>query len=135
MRANTTSDTSLFVLGRGLSGTIFPGNQFKLPYALQGNLGVQYEIRTGTVLAVDYVYNHGVGLPFVARDFELRRDATTLNVANAQARINTVTGGLSVAGWLAGKRFALVLGACLVLMTLEAFLFGKGIGQSGTSWV
>ena len=55
------------------------------------------------MLAVDYVYNHGVGLPFVARDFELRRDATTLNVVNTQARISTVTGGLSVADWLAAN--------------------------------
>src|SRR5207249_5305212 len=36
-------------------------------------------------------------------DFEHRRDAGTLNVAAAQAKINTVLGGLSVDDWIAAN--------------------------------
>jgi len=98
------SGKSAFVLDRGLTfGGVFPGNQFKVPYAIQANIGVQHEIKAGTVISVDYVFNHGVGLPFLLPDFERRRDAATLDVAAAQARINTVTGGMSVSDWLAAN--------------------------------
>ena len=66
---------SFFKSARGLAyGAVIPGNQFKVPYAIQGNIGVQRELRAGTVLSVDYIYNHGVGLPFMRPDFERRRD-------------------------------------------------------------
>ncbi|MBI3666654.1 MAG: TonB-dependent receptor [Acidobacteria bacterium] len=87
-------------LGVTFGGTV-PGNQFKIPYALQFNIGVQREIRPGTVLTVDYIRNHAVGLPFFVVDYEHRRAASTLNVANAQARVNRILGGQTVDQFIA----------------------------------
>src|SRR5213593_2231847 len=56
----------------------------KIPYSLQFNIGVQRELARGTVLSVDYVRNHGIGLPMLYADYERRRDAATLNVAAAR---------------------------------------------------
>ena len=67
---------------------------------MQFNVGVQREISAGTVLTVDYVLNHGVGLPFFIPDFERRRDAATLNVAAARTQVNRVLGGLTVDDWI-----------------------------------
>lgn len=82
---------------------IYPGNQFKAPYALQWNIGVQRELRPGTVLTVDYLYNHGVGLPFTFPDFERRRDAGTLNVAAATTKVNSVLKGQTVDQFIAAN--------------------------------
>lgn len=96
--------TSYFDISKGVTfGYQLPGNQFKAPYALQFNLGVQREIRSGTVISADYIYNHGIGLPFLGVDFERRRDASTLNVANAQAKINSVLGGMTMDDYVAAN--------------------------------
>lgn len=93
-----------FVSSGGLYyGAVIPGNQFKIPYAVQFNIGFQRELKQGTVLSVDYIYNHAVGLPFVREDFERRRDATTLNVANAQKQITKVLAGKTVDQWIAAN--------------------------------
>jgi hypothetical protein len=100
------SGKSLFEITNGggaLFGGMVPGDQFKIPYALQFNIGFQRELRPGTVLTVDYVRNHGIGLPFFLKDFERRRAASTLNVAAARARVNSVLGGLTVDQWLAAN--------------------------------
>ena len=82
---------------------IYPGKQFKAPYALQWNIGIQRELKPGTVLSVDYLYNHGVGLPFMFPDFERRRDASTLNVANATSKVNSVLKGQTVDQYIAAN--------------------------------
>ncbi len=93
---------SLFRISQGNTfGGNVPGDQFKIPYALQFNLGFQRELKPGTVLTVDYIHNHAVGLPFFLVDYERRRDAGTLNVAAARARVNTVLGGKTVDQWIA----------------------------------
>jgi hypothetical protein len=95
---------SAFVSSGGLYyGSAIPGNQFKIPYAVQFNIGVQRELKPGTVLSVDYIYNHAVGLPFIREDFERRRDAMTLNKANASTKINSVLGGKTVDQWIAAN--------------------------------
>ncbi len=97
-----TKGQSAFVIARGNTfGGNIPGNGFKTPYAIQWNVGVQHELRPGTVLTVDYVVNHGVGLPFNLVDFERRRDAGTLNVANAQTKINSILKGQTVDQYIA----------------------------------
>src|SRR5207249_1651295 len=53
-----------------------------------------------TVLTVDYIYNHGVGGPFLLNDKEMRHDASTLNATAARNRVNTITGGTSVDQYL-----------------------------------
>jgi hypothetical protein len=84
-------------------GGIIPGNTYRNPYALQFNIGLQRELKAGTVLSVDYLYNHAVGLPFFQVDKELRKDAATLNVAAAQARVKTILGGLTVDEYIAAN--------------------------------
>jgi|YelNatPaOPRAMG01_1025707.scaffolds.fasta_scaffold11200_1 hypothetical protein len=96
--------TSFFKQAQGLTyGGVIPGNQFKIPYAVQFNVGVQREIVPGTVLSVDYVHNHAIGLPNFLVDYERRRDAETLNVAAARARVNSVLGGKTVDEWIAAN--------------------------------
>src|SRR5260370_551266 len=92
----------LEILAHDFDG-IYPGKQFKAPYAIQANIGVQRELRPGTVIAVDYIYNHGIGMPFFIRDFELRHDASTLNAAAASAKVAGVLKGLTVDQWIAAN--------------------------------
>jgi len=112
-----------------------PGNQFKAPYALQFNLGVQRELRPGTVLSVDYVYNHGVGLPFLGADFEHRHDASTLNVGNAQSNIASVLNGMTVDQYIAATPGASITDFSLagdsVFQGLTAFYKRARLFQGG----
>jgi hypothetical protein len=99
----TKGTTALRInLGQPYGGNI-PGETFRIPYAMQFNIGVQRELKPGTVLSIDYLYNHGVGLPFFIVDKELRRDASTLNVANASAQVNKVLAGLTMDQWIAAN--------------------------------
>ncbi len=96
--------TPQFTQNRGLVfGGNFPGNQFTVPYAIQFNLGVQHELRPGSVLTVDYLHSNAVGLPFFLVDFERRRDAATLNVANTRNQINRVLAGRTMDQYIAGR--------------------------------
>ncbi len=98
------SGTPQFTLNRGnVFGGSIPGDQFKVPYAVQWNIGFQRELAQGTVLSVDYIHNHAVGLPFFLIDYERRRAASTLNVANARAQVNRVLGNMTVDQWLAAN--------------------------------
>jgi len=93
-----------FISSGGLYyGSVLPGSQFRMPYALQWNLGVQRELKPGTVVTVDYIYNHAVGLPFIREDFERRRDAATLSVAAARTKINSVIGSSTMDQWIAAS--------------------------------
>jgi hypothetical protein len=61
---------------------------YRTPYSIQMNAGVQRELRRGTVLTADYVRN--VGLHFlVGYDTNHVGDARFLNVQNALTAINT----------------------------------------------
>ncbi len=98
------SGTSQFTQNRGNTfGGNVPGKQFKIPYGLQFNIGVQQQLRPGTVLSVDYIENHGVGLPFYLVDYERRRDADFLNAAAARAQVNRVLGSQTVDQWIAAN--------------------------------
>ena len=100
---------SLFKTSRGNTfGYQLPGNQFKVPYALQFNIGIQHELHPGTVLTVDYIYNHGIGLPYMGVDFEQRRAASTLNVGNATTQVNKVLAGASVDQYIASHPSATI---------------------------
>jgi hypothetical protein len=85
------------------SGGLVPGNAFKPPYSLQFNIGAQRELKPGTVVSVDYLYNHGVGLPFMLPDFERRHDASTLFVPAAQANINNILKGQTMDDYIAAN--------------------------------
>ncbi len=95
---------SQFQSNRGnVIGYLVGGSQFKIPYATQMNFGIQHEVKPGHVFTADFLYNHGVGMPFLGEDLECRRCAKTLNVAKAQAKVNSVLGGLTVDQWIAAN--------------------------------
>jgi hypothetical protein len=95
-------ETTFEILQGNTFGGIFPGD-FKIPYSLQFNLGFQHELWPGHVISVDYVRNRAVGLPYLMRDYELRRDASTLNVAAAKAQVARTLNGLTVDQWIAAN--------------------------------
>lgn len=64
-------------------GGQFPGD-YRIPYAMQFNIGIQHEIAKNNVLSVDFIRNRGVGLPFMLVDNEFRRDARFFNEAAAR---------------------------------------------------
>jgi hypothetical protein len=98
------SGTSSFTNLQGLQiAAMIPGNQFKIPYSLQFNIGIQQELARGVVLTADYVRNRAVGLPMIYADFDKRRSAESLNVAAARTQQNRVLGGLTVDQWIAAN--------------------------------
>jgi Carboxypeptidase regulatory-like domain len=72
-------------------GGQFPGD-YRIPYSMQFNIGVQREIAKNTVLSVDYVRIRGVGLPFMLVDNERRRDAAFFNEAAARTSLGNRLG-------------------------------------------
>ncbi len=94
-------EVSAFQATRGGVGTFFPGNQFKVPYSLQFNFGVQHQLRKSTVVTVDYIRNRGVGLPGLTPDLERNRDAAFLNRSAAVTQVNRVLAGRTMDQWFA----------------------------------
>ena len=95
---------SAFVSSLGLTyGGTIPGKTYRPPYSMQFNIGVQHEIRPRTVITVDFIYNHGVGLPLFLTDLERRRDAGLPNVTALRDKVNSVLGGLTVDEWIAAN--------------------------------
>ena len=71
------------------NGEIQYGHDYKIPYSMQFNIGFQRELFKGNVLTVDYVRQHGIGLPIQLFDLEHRRDARFFSATAAQSRINS----------------------------------------------
>ncbi|MBI3485014.1 MAG: TonB-dependent receptor [Acidobacteria bacterium] len=92
-----TSGPIQFETSQGVTfGFLFGGSKFKVPYSVQSNIGVQHEIFPGHVISADFVVNHAVGLPFLGEELECRRCASTLNVAAATAKVNSVLAAAGV---------------------------------------
>jgi len=106
------------------NGYLVGGSNFKIPYSLQYNIGVQREIKPGHVLTVDFLMNHGVHMAFLGVDLECRGCASTLNVANATARI------ASIAGVPAGTQ----PGTAAWSSAVSAWMAGAGAGKNITSF-
>jgi len=89
---NPTTGISEFANSGGNTfGGQFPGD-YRIPYSMQFNFGVQRELAKNTVLSVDYVRIRGVGLPYMLVDNERRRDAAFFNEAAARASIGARIG-------------------------------------------
>ncbi|MFN2530811.1 MAG: carboxypeptidase regulatory-like domain-containing protein [Pyrinomonadaceae bacterium] len=89
---NPTTGISEFENSNGNTfGGQFPGD-YRIPYSMQFNIGLQRELAKSTVLSVDYVRIRGVGLPFMLVDNERRRDAAFFNEAAARSSIGTRIG-------------------------------------------
>ncbi|MHB8639073.1 MAG: TonB-dependent receptor [Candidatus Acidiferrales bacterium] len=75
------------VAAPNFNGLSFLAPNYRSPYSIQMNVGVQHQFGTGTVLSVDYVRN--VGLHYtVGIDVNHTGDARFLNQANALAAIS-----------------------------------------------
>lgn len=72
-------------------GGIFPGD-YRIPYSIQTNIGIQRELFRNHVIAIDYVRNRGVGLPYLLVDHERRRSADTFSETAARSKLATVLG-------------------------------------------
>lgn len=93
-----------FVYAKGSTyGFQVGGSNFKIPYSMQYNIGFQREVKTGHILTVDFLYNHGYHLPFLGVDLECRRCANSLNPAAAQSKVDGVLGGLTADEWIAAN--------------------------------
>ena len=68
------------------TGTNLFAPNFRTPYSLQFNVGIQHEFKPGTVLSVDFLRNHGLHY-LVYYDTNHVGAARTLNVPNAQTAI------------------------------------------------
>ena len=77
---------SLLTSAGNTFGGQFPGD-YRIPYSMQFNFGVQRELAKNTVLSVDYVRIRGVGLPFMLVDNERRRDAAFFNSTAARTSL------------------------------------------------
>lgn len=119
---NAGTSTLRLNKGQPYGGSI-PGITFRMPYAMQFNIGVQRQMRPGTVLTADFLYNHAVGLPFFLTDKELRRDASTLNVAAATTQVNKVLGGKTVDQWIAANPGKTIGSFGLISDTIYAGLY------------
>jgi len=85
--------TALFD-GQG-DGTDLFGPNFRTPYSVQLNGGIQHEFRPGTVLSVDYVRNRGLHY-LLYYDTNHVGAARYLNTTAAQNAINTTLGNCGV---------------------------------------
>ena len=86
---NPTAGPSEFQNTNGVTfGGQIPGD-YKIPYGMQFNIGVQRELFKGHVLSVDYVRHRGVGLPIMLADLERRRDSQFFNAAAALSNRNS----------------------------------------------
>jgi hypothetical protein len=89
---NPTTGISEFANSGGNTfGGQFPGD-YRIPYSMQFNAGVQRELAKNTVISIDYVRIRGVGLPFMLVDNERRRDAAFFNEGAARSSIGTRIG-------------------------------------------
>lgn len=77
------------------NGTTFQSiivQDYSTPYAIHTNFGFERELKPGWVMSVDFVRAKNLHHNII-RDFNRDFAANTLNVASAQARINTVLAG------------------------------------------
>jgi hypothetical protein len=87
----TTGISEFANSGGNTFGGQFPGD-YRIPYSMQFNFGVQRQLAKNTVISVDYVRIRGVGLPFMLVDNERRRDAEFFNEAAARTSIGNRIG-------------------------------------------
>lgn len=72
-------------------GGQFPGD-YRIPYSMQFNIGIQHELAKNHIISIDYIRNRGVGLPFMLVDNEFRRDARFFNELATRTSLGTRLG-------------------------------------------
>ncbi|MBZ5538365.1 MAG: TonB-dependent receptor [Acidobacteriia bacterium] len=95
------------------TGNNFISPDYRTPYSLQFNLGIQHEIRPGTVLTVDYLRN--IGLHYLLYfDTNHVGDARFLNKNAALNAINATNAAFGCPAGVAGINCAITAGATMV---------------------
>jgi len=97
----------------GAGGGLFANNAYagpyKTPYSIQMNGGIQYELKKGLILNVDFIHNATLKVPLTV-DTNHVGAARFLNVAAAQAAVaNTLT---NICGGAVSVDATLVAGGC-----------------------
>jgi len=101
------------VLSSAASGA-FIDPQYKTPYGIQMNIGMQREIKPGLVFGVDYIRNRGVHFN-LATDRNRSGAADTLNVATATAAVSATNAafGCGALATAAATNCAIAAGATI----------------------
>jgi len=82
-------NTSFIGTGGALVAANIYGGPYKTPYSIQLNGGMQYELKKGLVLSVDFIHNATLKVPLTI-DTNHQGAARTLNTAAATAAIGRV---------------------------------------------
>ena len=98
---------------------------YKTPYSIHLNLGVQRELRPGLVLSVDYLRILGLH-SIMRRDWNRVGAADTLNIANARAAMDAVHGALGCPAGPAGVNCAIAAGANMEVLCGKRAGSGRG---------
>jgi hypothetical protein len=119
--ARFPSGPTQFEITRSLQNLFEP--DYKTPYSVHLNFGVQRELRKGLVLSVDYLRIRGLH-SLLRRDLNRVGAADTLNLVNARAAVDAVHGEMGCPAGSAGVNCAIATGA-----TIEAYA-AYGLGRS-----
>jgi Carboxypeptidase regulatory-like domain len=97
-------------MGATSTGNGFIAPNYKTPYSIQMNLGIQRELRTGMVLSADFIRN--VGLHYlIAHDTNHVGDARYLNTAAALNAISATNAGFGCGAGTASADIQCAIGA------------------------
>jgi hypothetical protein len=108
------ADNSVYIgnvlADNGYTGTTLFGPNFRTPYSIQLNAGIQHEFRHGTVLSVDYLRNRGLHY-LVSYDTNHVGAARYLDTNAALNAINTTNASFGCPGGTGGINCAIQEGA------------------------
>jgi hypothetical protein len=128
--AGFPSGPTQFEITQGLQYTFDPN--YKTPYSMHLNFGLQHELRPGLVLSVDYLRNLGLH-SVMRRDFNRVGAADTLNIANARTAIDATHGTLGCPAGPAGVNCAIAAGANIEVYAANGLGRGEAASPSDPS--
>ncbi len=121
-----------------ITGTTLFSPDYRTPYSLQFNVGIQRELKPGTVLTMDYVRNVGLHT-LLAVDENHVGDARFLDAAGALNAIDATNAAFGCAAGTAGTNCAIAAGATIADYASNGLTTGRlgpaGGGPSGTGAV
>lgn len=123
--------------GYNSTGNDFISPDYRTPYSIQFNVGLQRELKPGTVLSADYVRN--VGLHYLLiYDTNHVGDARYLDKAAAQSAIDATNTGFGCPVGIGGINCAIAAGALISDYANNGLDSGKiynaGYGDSGAAF-
>jgi hypothetical protein len=112
------------------SGVIAYAPQYKSPYSINFNFGLQQELSKGIVFSADYVH---VGTLRIQQTIDANHvgDSQYLNVANAQAAITATTSGLGCAGGYSNAAITCAIGQGANISSFATNGLDSGVSVNG----